>query len=134
MSSVLLSKYFCLTSSLSNLEGGVRIDEKRVFFRKVFGHYFLGSANIIKRTLQCHNRQSGDTFKTFGGSLEFIPLKEYATQIPKSEIEKYISPIFIVFLFRLLRNFQNQVNSYSTSILTYCQLSVGLPTGNEIVK
>ena len=81
-----------------------------------------------------HNRQSGDTFKTFSGGLEVIPFEEYATQIPKSEIEKYISPIFIVFLFRLLRNFQNQVNSYSTSILTYCQLPVGLPTGNEIVK
>ena len=94
-----------------NLEGfKLRIDEKRVFFRKVFGHNFLGSANIIKRTLQWHNRQSGDTFKTFGGSLEFIPLKEYATQIPKSEIEKYMSPIFGVFLPRLLRKFQDQMS------------------------
>ena len=81
-----------------------------------------------------HNTQSRDTFKNFSCGLEVIPFKEYATQISESEIGKYISPIFDVFLPRLLRNFQNLMNLPSTSVSTYLQLPVGLPTGNEIVK
>ena len=45
-----------------------------------------------------------------------------------------MSPIFVVFLTRLLRNSQNQMNSYSTSISTYFQLPVWLLTGNEVKK
>ena len=49
-------------------------------------------------------------------------------------MEKYISSILVVFLIRLLRNSQNQMNSYSTSISTYFQLPVWLLTGNEVKK
>ena len=68
------------------------------------------------------------------GVPEVIPFKEIAPQILKSEVKKYMSPIFVVFLTRLLRNSQNQMNSYSTSISTYFQLPVWLLTGNEVKK
>ena len=81
-----------------------------------------------------HNRLTEDSFKPLSGVPEVIPFMEYATQIPKSEMKKYMSPIFVVFLARLLRNSQDQMNSYSTFILIYFQLPVRLPTGNEVKK
>ena len=63
----------------------------------------------------------------------FWPILLRSTNL-KIRNRKIHKSYFCCFLPGSLRNFQNPMNLRSTSVSTYFQIPIGLPTGNKIVK